>query len=163
MTMVVDPSYFDTRVRKDADSGCWLWTGGTTGPGYGRTGRINGRQFYAHRLSYEIHAGPIPAGMYVCHACDNPQCVNPAHLWLGDQTANMADAAAKGRIRNGQAEKTACRRGHPFTAENTIRQLGGRACRECTRIRNRRRWPERYARIKAAKLTAAQKARLGER
>jgi hypothetical protein len=80
---------------------CWPWRG-TIHRGYGVIGDRNNRQYLAHRLSYEIHKGPIPNGLYVCHACDNPPCVNPRHLWIGDDAANQRDKALKGRAPRGE-------------------------------------------------------------
>jgi hypothetical protein len=76
--------------------GCWLWTAGKTGVGYG-TFIIDGKSVGAHRHSYALHYGPIPPGMLVCHRCDNPLCVRPDHLFLGSHLDNMRDMAAKGR------------------------------------------------------------------
>jgi hypothetical protein len=103
---------FDAKWRKDRRTGCWNWTASTAGKGYGQF-RIPGtrRNIYAHRLSYEMHKGPIPDGELVCHECDNPLCVNPAHLFVGDSGINLKDMAAKGRHlygeRNAQAKLTA--------------------------------------------------------
>lgn len=86
---------------------CWLWTAGTISYGYGSfsvaKGKPRGQQapVYAHRYSWELAHGPIPAGRSILHNCpggDNPRCVNPAHLFLGNQDANMKDAAAKGTL-----------------------------------------------------------------
>lgn len=81
--------------------GCWLWTAGFGRRGYGKFW-VNGHTVGAHRFSYEIAVGPIPDGLFVCHSCDNPPCVNPAHLWLGDALANQRDCKAKGRTATGE-------------------------------------------------------------
>lgn len=78
-------------------NGCWEWTASRDTGGYGAFG-IDGKLKRAHRVAFELTKGAIPDGFCVLHRCDNPGCVNPAHLWVGTVADNMADKAAKGRI-----------------------------------------------------------------
>lgn len=93
---------FWEKVRKG--EACWLWTGGTDSNGYGRIGLGGGSlvRVNTHRLSYELHFGPIPTGLNVLHSCDTPRCVNPAHLSLGTHADNVRDKCAKGRQAKGE-------------------------------------------------------------
>jgi hypothetical protein len=75
---------------------CWIWTACLSTKGYGRI-MANGRVQNAHRVAYELTYGPIPPEQNVCHACDNPLCVRPSHMFLGTQTDNIRDMFAKGR------------------------------------------------------------------
>lgn len=84
---------FMERVKKTKT--CWLWTG-ALGNGYGAI-IVDGKKQMAHRYSYELYIGPIGNGLFVCHSCDNPLCVNPMHLWLGSNADNLADMRSKKR------------------------------------------------------------------
>lgn len=92
-------------VRTDRTGSCWLWTGAKHGDGYGLI-LFKGKHYRAHRAAWEAANGePPPADMSVMHTCDNPACVNPAHLRLGTHTENMHDMQRKGRGR-GKAKLT---------------------------------------------------------
>lgn len=103
--------YFWGRVSPLGEDECWLWRGGTT-RGYG-VFTVATKHVYAHRVSWELHKGPIENGLDVLHRCDVPLCVNPNHLFLGTQTDNVNDMWAKGRAnppvgeRNRHAKLTA--------------------------------------------------------
>lgn len=94
---------FMVKVSPEPNSGCWLWTGSFGTTGYGQFS-LGGRPVKAHRASWELHHGPIPAGAFVLHRCDNPACVNPQHLEVGSHVKNMADMRARGRARGGRPE-----------------------------------------------------------
>lgn len=85
----------------DGPNGCHIWTASKNRKGYGRF-RIRRGLEQTHRLSYQIHKGPIPDGMCVCHRCDTPSCVNAEHLFLGTNEENVADRVAKGRTAKGE-------------------------------------------------------------
>ena len=87
------------RYVQKAD-GCWLYIGAIDSYGYGIVSD-HGKVVKAHRYSWELLYGPIPKGLCVCHHCDNPPCVNPAHLFLGTNADNTADRNAKGRQAKG--------------------------------------------------------------
>ncbi len=76
---------------------CWEWTAALNNIGYGMFRWTSNKMRTAHRVSYELFNGPIPIGLAVCHSCDNPKCVNPAHLWAGTLKQNAEDMVAKGR------------------------------------------------------------------
>lgn len=88
---------FWAKVDKSGPRGCWLWTGGHTGAGYGAFSLTHDKTILAHRYSWILANGEIPDGLEVLHQCDNPPCINPMHLFLGTQSENMTDMASKGR------------------------------------------------------------------
>lgn len=82
--------------NSEKEGDCWIWKKKKNIYGYGET-KIRSKRFMAHRASYLAFKGDIPEGMYVCHTCDNPICVNPDHLWIGSHTDNVRDMMHKGR------------------------------------------------------------------
>jgi hypothetical protein len=77
-------------------NGCWEWQGSRDYAGYG-TLYILGKTYRVSREWWRLHYGAIPAGMFICHHCDNPPCYNIAHLYLGTPATNKADSIARGR------------------------------------------------------------------
>lgn len=103
--MIYPPDLKDRLFRHreiDPKTGCWNWVG-ASGAGYGRLtiGSLKDgtrKLGSAHRVSYEIFVGAIPAGLFICHKCDNRKCFNPDHLFAGSQQDNIRDAVQKGRF-----------------------------------------------------------------
>jgi hypothetical protein len=92
---------FWEKCDRSAADGCWAWTASLFKNGYGKFNVSTGDVVYAHRFAYQlVHGVTLASAQYVCHRCDNPRCINPAHLFLGDAKANSDDMRAKGRARH---------------------------------------------------------------
>lgn len=138
---------FDEKVTAEPNTGCHLWMGGYLKSGYGSfssSGKEGGR---AHVFAYERAYGPLKNGVYVCHRCDVPGCVNPAHLFAGTQRQNMDDARRKGRVAHGVTQ------GHSKLTDDDVRAIRawtgklsdaakqfGIAASSVTHIRQRKNW-----------------------
>lgn len=107
-------------AKVERTDGCWNWAGRTDGGGYGLMwiGGRGGRWVRTHRLSWELHFGPIPGGLYILHRCDNPRCVRPDHLFTGTIRDNTLDMFAKGRANTVWGER------HPSTHLSNTDVLG---------------------------------------
>ncbi len=116
---------FEAKYSIDSLSNCWLWHGAITDNGYA-TFTHDRKTIHAHRFSFLIHRGDIPAGKHVCHSCDIRNCVNPDHLWIGTRFQNMQDAVLKGRIAYGE------RAGHSKLNTDLVRRI--RRSSECHRV-----------------------------
>ena len=112
-----DAARFWRKVDKSGGAeACWPWTAGRDAGGYGQF-RLTDKLQRASRVAVILSGRAIPAGSCVCHACDNPRCCNPSHLWVGTQAENLRDRDAKGRAVIGKAlmarRRSYAGEGHP--------------------------------------------------
>lgn len=120
--------YVMQRSVPEPNSGCWLWTAKLSAEGYGECQRGGIR--FAHRISYQAFQGDIDEGLQIDHLCRNRACVNPDHL---EPVTARVNVLRSNNMAARNARKTACKYGHPFDADNTIRTKAGRVCRTCAR------------------------------
>lgn len=141
---------FFEKIR-ESESGCWEWTGGLNGVGYGqfykgRTALGETGKTYAHRWAYEFFIGPVPEGLHLDHLCRNRKCCNPWHLEPVTCRVNLLRGETTAAA---HARKTHCPKGHPYSGTNLrINKSGQRFCRECSRIHS----AELRARKRAARI-----------
>jgi len=133
---------FWAKVDRPSPDSCWLWTAAIYGNGYGHA-FWGGRHRAAHRVSYQLLVGPVPAGRDLDHLCRVRHCVNPAHLEPVSRRENLLRGETT-TARN--AAKTHCKRGHPLISGNIFEselRKGWRICVTCNRERARR-WTETH-------------------
>lgn len=130
---------FMSKVIRNYANGCWEWSACLHNAGYGIIG-IRNKMYLAHRVSYQVLKGEIPAPLDLDHLCRNRKCCNPDHLEAVTRRVNLLRGTT---IPAANAAKTHCPRGHPYTTENTLIKPTGRDCRLCNLKRANRYYAER--------------------
>lgn len=124
------------KVRVTED-GCWVWTGRMQNRGYGLV-RVDGKPALTHRVSYELHVGPIPDGLHIDHLCRNRACCNPAHLEPVTHRENVLRGVGPSAV---NAKRTECKHGHHLSGDNLRVYVYGsktmRVCVTCNRANSR--------------------------
>lgn len=142
---------FEAKFARRGPDDCWEWHAALTTKGYGQS-KIRYQNFLAHRVAYVLYKGPIPDGegfhgTCLLHRCDNPLCINPAHMFFGTAGENCTDMAAKDRsmfgVRNSQAklndDKVRAIRRDPRPTEDIAPDYGV-SSRTIRHIKNRDTW-----------------------
>ena len=140
---------FCNKIDLESKPGCWIWKGAVSSDGYGASSFYPRKFVRAHRASYELHFGKIGDGLFVCHHCDTPLCVNPHHLYAGTVKENMRDAVNRGRMASGDRSPS---RMHPERMARGDRN-------------GSRKHPERLCRgesVNTARLTASDVSKIRE-
>ena len=129
---------FDGRYTVNKKTGCWEWEGARSPEGYSRIGH-KGKACYGHRISHEIHIGPIPKGLEIDHLCRVRHCVNPEHLEAVTHSVNAQRGVCGKVSASRNRAKTTCPHGHPYEGGNlyVVPKTGHRVCLTCKRKRNR--------------------------
>lgn len=138
----------ESQISPEPNSGCWLWTGRVTR----RYGTVwDGQaQVPAHRATYSLIKGPIPAGLVIDHLCRNRICVNPDHL---EPVTNKENVLRGTGISAANARKTHCKNGHELSGDNLVQWKLKRGMRECRACRNT--MPSALARLKKPRAIAS--------
>lgn len=124
--------------RVNKSTGCWIWTGRKNKAGYG-TLRVDGPHVNVHRIAAWVFLKEKRARIkghrfYICHKCDTPSCFRPKHLFCGTPKQNTEDSIRKGRHQSvWHSMRKRCKRGHLFSATNTLHKDNHRSCRACHR------------------------------
>lgn len=134
--MTGDRERFESKIFYCTVTGCWLWTRCTNSNGYGQA-RFGGKTRLAHRVSYELHIGPLPDGLVIDHLCRTRNCVNPDHLRAVAQSENL-HAPGSLSLPSLNAARSHCPRGHEHVEWNCVRaysRKGWRSCLACSQAR----------------------------
>ena len=140
---------FNERTDRSAGrSGCHVWIGSHDKDGYGLFS-VDGRFRRATRWILGNARGvPLSSNEWALHHCDNPPCVNPEHLYVGNSAQNVADRVRRGR--SGKRPKPKhCRNKHEYTPDNVYFETGKRQCLICRKAKLARRY-EKEKRLRAA-------------